>query len=157
MGTAMITIRPFLLSDIPAAAELEGLNQAQPWSEDVFNDELVAENRSYLVAEDDRLVGFAGAMVIDEEAHITNLLVAPDHRQQGIGSQLVKGLIEVSIGMGAKHLTLEVRSENSSARRLYSRFGLVPVGARPGYYGDEDAMVMWVHDIDQPGYLEGLR
>ena len=41
MGTAMITIRPFLLSDIPAAAELEGLNQPHPWSEDVFNDELV--------------------------------------------------------------------------------------------------------------------
>ena len=55
------------------------------------------------------------------------------------------------------NLTLEVRSENSEARQFYSQFGLVPVGARPGYYGDDDALIMWAHDIDRPGYLEGLR
>lgn len=157
MGTAVITIRPFLPSDVPEAVELEAVNQPQPWTEDVFNDELVAENRSYLVAHDDGLVGFGGVMLLDDEAHMTNLFVSQSHRRLGIGYQLVRTLIETSISQGARHLTLEVRSRNLPALQLYSRFGMAPVGARPGYYGDDDALIMWVHDIDRPTYLEGLR
>ena len=156
MGTSLITIRPFKVSDVSAAAELELSNQPQPWTEGVFNDELDGENRIYLVAEEDGLVGFAGVMVIGDEAHITNLLVNPTHRRQGIGRRLMRRLIEDSVEQGARHLTLEVRSRNLSARALYSQFGLAPVGARPAYYGDDDALILWVHDIDRPGYLDQL-
>ncbi|HLV89786.1 MAG TPA: ribosomal-protein-alanine N-acetyltransferase RimI, partial [Acidimicrobiia bacterium] len=58
---------------------------------------------------------------------------------------------------GARHLTLEVRTRNEAARALYASLGMVPVGIRPGYYGDDDALIMWAHDIDDPSYLEGLR
>ena len=157
MGLAVTTFRPFKLSDVNAAAEMEASHQPQPWSEGVFLDELAAENRTYLVADEGGLVGFAGVMVIEDEAHVTNLLVGPDHRRQGIGRRLMGRLIELAIEQGARHLTLEVRSENSAARQFYSQFGLVPVGSRPGYYGDDDALIMWAHDIDRSGYLEGLR
>jgi len=157
MGLAVTTIRAFELSDVRAAVEMEASHQAQPWTEGVFLDELEAENRTYLVADEGGLVGFAGVMVIEDEAHVMNLLVGPEHRRQGIGRRLVRRLIELVIEQGARHLTLEVRSENSAARQFYSQFGLVPVGARPGYYGDDDALIMWAHDIDRPGYLQGLR
>ena len=157
MGTAMITIGSFASSDIGSAVVLETANQPQPWTEAVFRDELEGGNRSYLAAHDDGLVGFGGIMVLDGEAHVTNLLVAPLHRRKGIGYQLMRQLIEVAIHQGAQHMTLEVRSKNLSAQRLYSRFGLAPVGARPGYYEDDDALIMWVHDIDRPAYLEGLK
>jgi ribosomal-protein-alanine N-acetyltransferase len=136
---------------------MEASNQPQPWTEGFFNDELAAENRSYLAAEDLGLVGFGGVMMLDDEAHVTNLLVSPSHRRRGIGHQLLRNLVETSIRQGARHLTLEVRSRNLSAQQMYSRFGMAPVGARPGYYGDDDALIMWVHDIDRPAYLEGLR
>ncbi len=42
-------------------------------------------------------------------------------------------------------------------RTLYSRLGLAPVGVRPRYYGDDDALILWAHDIDDPGYLESLK
>jgi ribosomal-protein-alanine N-acetyltransferase len=157
MGLTVTTIRPFELSDVKAAAEMEASHQLQPWTEAVFLGELAAENRTYLVADEGGFAGFAGVMVIGDEAHITNLLVGPDRRRQGVGRRLMKQLIQVSVGQGARHLTLEVRSENSEARQFYSQFGLVPVGARPDYYGDDDALIMWAHDIDRPGYLEGLR
>lgn len=157
MGTALITIRPFQLSDVSEAAKLERSNQPRPWTEGVFEAELKAENRTYLVAEEGGLVAFAGVMVLGDEAHLTNLLVAPTHRRQGIGGRLLTHLIEDSIGQGARHLTLEVRSKNTSARALYSRFGLAPVGTRPGYYEDDDALILWVHDIDRSGYLDDLK
>jgi ribosomal-protein-alanine N-acetyltransferase len=96
-------------------------------------------------------------MVIGDEAHVTNLLVDEAMRRRGIGRQIMVDLIVASVEAGARHLTLEVRSNNDRARGLYSGLGLAPVGVRPGYYGDEDALILWAHDIDRPSYLEDLR
>ncbi len=156
MGVGVITIREFEPGDVEAALAMEEVAQPQPWTETIFNDELSAENRTYLVADDGAVCGYGGVMLMGDEAHITNLLVAPDHRGQGIGRRLMIGLIESAIAEGARHLILEVRSENEAARSLYSRLGLAPVGVRPGYYDDGDALIMWAHDIDSAEYAERL-
>lgn len=153
----MITIRPMGPADVGRVAALEAASQPRPWTEGVFRDELAAANRVYLVAEDEDVVGFGGVMVVGEEAHVTNLLVAEDRRGHGLGRRLMVELIESAIEVGARHLTLEVRKENAAARALYARLGLAPVGIRPAYYGDDDALILWAHDIDDPAYLEGLR
>jgi ribosomal-protein-alanine N-acetyltransferase len=158
MGTTVSTIRPMLTGDVGDVATLEQSHQARPWSEQVFRDELAAENRVYVVAEESgAVIGFGGVMVIGDEAHVTNLLVAADRRERGTGRALMVELIEAAIARGARHLTLEVRQENEAARSLYSRMGMAPVGIRPRYYGDEDALILWAHDIDTPGYRESLR
>lgn len=156
MGVGVITIREFEPGDVEAALAMEEVARPQPWTERIFNDELSAENRTYLVADDGAVCGYGGVMLMGDEAHITNLLVAPDHRGQGIGRRLMIGLIESAIAEGARHLILEVRSENEAARSLYSRLGLAPVGVRPGYYDDGDALIMWAHDIDSAEYAERL-
>jgi len=143
--------------DIAAVADLETTLQPKPWSEGVFRDELATENRTYLVAIDDQdVAGFGGVMIVGDEAHVTNLLVAPTHRRRGLARRLMVSLIREAISEGARHLTLEMRSSNDAARALYAGLGLAPVGVRPGYYGDEDALILWVHDIDRPEYLEAL-
>ena len=157
MGVAVTTIRPMGPDDLAGVVDLETANQPRPWTEKVFRDELAADGRTYLVAVDDAVVGFGGIMVIGDEAHITNLLVDPDHRSRGVGRSLVVTLIEAAVAAGARHLTLEVRKQNEAARTLYSRLGLAPVGVRPRYYGDDDALILWAHDIDEPGYLESLK
>lgn len=157
MGQPVITIRAMQVEDVTAVARLESLHQPRPWSEGMFRDELRAESRIYLVAEEDGLVGFGGVMLVGEEAHVTNLLVDEVERGRGVGKRLVVELIRAAVGAGARHLTLEVRSKNEPARALYSALGLAPVGIRPGYYGDDDALILWVHDIDRPEYLEKLQ
>ena len=92
-----------------------------------------------------------------QEAHVTNLLVAPEWRRQGVGRRILTTLIRDAVAMGARHLTLEVKGDNEAARRLYHRFGLSPVGVRPGYYQGEDALIMWSHDIDTPEYARSLN
>lgn len=157
MGVGVITIRPLETPDVGAVLALEVANQPRPWTEGIFNDELSAENRTYLVAEDDAPVGFGGVMVVGVEAHITNLLVDPGYRGQGIGRRLMVGLIEAAISEGARHMTLEVRSQNVPARSLYSGLGFAPVGVRSGYYDDDDALILWAHDIDKPEFAERLQ
>lgn len=152
-----MVIRPLTIDDLEAVVALEAANAPAPWSEGVFRNELAAENRIYLAADEDGVVGFAGAMLVADEAHVTNLLVDPDRRRQGMGFELMKSLIEAAVEAGARHLTLEVRSRNEAARGLYARLGLAPVGIRKRYYGDDDALILWAHDVDSEGYRERLR
>jgi ribosomal-protein-alanine N-acetyltransferase len=153
-------IRRLTLEDLETVVAMEAANRPAPWTEGVFRDELAAENRIYLAADEDGVVGWGGLMLVGDEAHVTNLLVDPEWRRRGIGLELMLALIEAAVSEGARHLTLEVRSKNEEARRLYARLGLAPVGVRRGYYGDDDALILWVHDIDGEAYrerLEGLR
>jgi ribosomal-protein-alanine N-acetyltransferase len=160
--TGMIDVRPMLASDLPGVHRLECSTFPQPWSEAVFRDELEQSGRSYFVAIDDagEVAGYAGLLQVMEEAHVTTIAVTAEARGQKLGTRLMLHLIDAALAGGAEHLTLEVRSSNRSAQELYRRFGMAPVGVRKAYYGDEDALIMWVHEIDQPqfgGRLEEIR
>ena len=159
MGSAMmVELRTLSSADVEALVAMESANQPRPWTSGMFDDELSTKNRVYLGAfGDSSLLAFAGMLVNGEEAHVTNLLVAPDQRRRGLARQLLLGLIDEALTRGAKHLTLEVRSRNEAGIRLYRRFGLAPVGVRKGYYGDDDALVLWAYDIDSAEYAKRLE
>lgn len=157
-GVCMMDIRAMTLNDIRAVSALEQRVYPEPWSEGVFHDELAQPNRQYLTAvEGDEIVGYAGMMVVLEDAHITTMSVAPAARGSGIAKRMMVQLIDLARAAGAKHLTLEVRRSNESAQALYRKFGLAPVGLRKDYYLNEDALIMWASDIDKADYEERLR
>lgn len=149
-----ITLAPLTADDIDAAVELESRTYSTPWSEQVFRDEIMAPDRTYLKAEDaeGRLVGYAGLMTVGDEAHITTVVVDRSRRAERLGTRLMLELVDDARQGGAGSLTLEVRASNAAAQALYRRFGMAPVGLRKRYYVDEDALIMWVHDIDSPEY-----
>lgn len=154
---SVITLAPMDGDDIEAAADLEARTYATPWSPQVFRDELAAPGRRYLKAvADGELVGYAGLMTIGDDAHITTVVVDPDRRGGGIGTRLMLELVTSAVTSGARSLTLEVRVSNAAAQALYRRFGMAPVGVRKRYYIEEDALIMWVHDIDSDEYGERL-
>ena len=155
-------IREMIRGDIPSVAALEAVVYDQPWSPRVFFDELSMDNREYLVVTngDKRIIGYGGLLVIDDDAHITTLAVAPEVRGEKLGKRLMLALVDQALGVGARHLTLEVRLSNSSAQGLYELFGFAPVGRRMNYYKNEDALVMWATDIDASDYavrLDSIR
>lgn len=152
-----VDLLPLGLADVADAADLESRTYATPWSVRVFNDELAAEGRTYLKAvSGDELIGYAGLMVVGDEAHITTVVVDPDHRGDRVGTRLMMELVERALAAGARSLTLEVRVSNQAAQALYRRFGMSPVGVRKKYYVDEDAIIMWAHDIDSPEFSQRL-
>ena len=62
-------------------------------------------------------------------------------------------LADTAIERGCVAWTLEVRAGSHGAHEMYRKFGFAPAGVRKRYYeNDEDAIVMWCHDIGEPGY-----
>ncbi|MBA2319064.1 MAG: ribosomal protein S18-alanine N-acetyltransferase [Euzebyales bacterium] len=128
----------------------------RPWSPSLLRSELRQRGtRRYLVALDGRLpgrrrvVGYAGLLVQVGEAHVTTVAVHPAEHRRKIASRLLVRLLSQAIAMAADSATLEVRTTNPGAVRLYERFGFVSAGVRPGYYAEtgEDALVMWAHGL----------
>lgn len=152
-----VVFRTMTLADIPSAVELERATYPEPWSEGVFTDELSRSDRVYILAEHDgELVGFGGLMLVEEDAHVTTLAVRSNIRNGGLGTRLMLQLIDAGLERGSQNLTLEVRATNAAAQRLYARFGMVAVGVRKHYYRDDDAVIMWATEINQPEYAARL-
>jgi ribosomal-protein-alanine N-acetyltransferase len=152
-----ILIRPVTEDDLIKILPIEKATYPTPWTLGIFLDELAAPDRVYLAAEaDGKVVGYSGLMLVLPEAHITSMTVDPQRRGSRIGTRLMLSMCHEALRAGATSLTLEVRVSNHNAQALYQRFGMAPVGIRKQYYKDEDALVMWVHDIDSFEYRERL-
>ena len=157
-----VTIEAMHRRHLREVLQIEGAAYPKSWSRSVFDSELaqVANgSRQYLVARRGRqVVGYGGIWIVPDpdgaQAHVTNLAVAEAYRRQGVASCLMVALARAAVDAGCAAWTLEVRATSTGAQALYRQFGFVPAGVRKRYYENtEDAIVMWCHDIDQPGYL----
>lgn len=139
------TIRRMTLSDVDGVAAVEAATFPTPWSRDSFVSEMKNVAARYLVAEKDgQIIGYAGAWIIIDESHITNIAVLKEYRGQGIGRALTAGLMQYLSNLGAAYATLEVRKSNTVAQSLYVSLGFIKLGVRKRYYEDngEDALIM---------------
>lgn len=142
----MLQILPLKKEDIPVLAQMEREIFSLPWSERAFAELLEHDYNLYLVAEKDGIpVGCAGLTVLDQEGDIAKVMVREDCRMQGVACRLLSQLIAEAEKCGVTEFTLEVRSGNRAAVRLYEKLGFVTEGIRPGFYEKpaEDALIMW--------------
>ena len=113
------------------------------WNYSVFKSELESDSSHYLVVKDNsKIIGFAGIKVILPDADIMNIVVKKDFRNQGIGSLLLKELINLSKSLNIKNLFLEVNEKNTPAISLYNKFGFKKISIRKNYYKNNNAIVM---------------
>jgi len=66
--------------------------------------------------------------VVDQEAEIISMWVAPTARGQGIADRLVCAALEHARALGAKRVALDVTAGNEHALDLYRRSGFRDVG-----------------------------
>ena len=154
-------LRPMRWWDIPAVMELEvELFGDEAWSAEAFWSELAsappslteADSRRYWVAAEgddgnrgtDDLLGYAGVAVGNDEAYVQTIGVARRAQRQGLGSLLMRQLLDDGRAAGDRSCWLEVRADNAEAQAMYAGFGFVPRGRRRGYYQPSgvDAIVM---------------
>ena len=158
-GRLEVVVAPLRSRDLPSVLRIEAEVFDEAWSRRLFEDELAQRtSRAYRAAwVGAELVGYAGQMSVDDEAHVNNIAVAPVWAGRRLGTVLMADLVRTALSRGSAHLTLEVAVGNEPAQALYRRFGMAPVGVRPNYYAEGgDALIMWVRDIDTGVYAERL-
>jgi ribosomal-protein-alanine N-acetyltransferase len=138
-------------SHIPAILEIEKTANSAPWSERSFKNELDHKHGVFLVGIlQGQVVAYGGVWLVVDEAHVTTIAVAQEHRRQGIGQRLMIELLLKAQKNGMVCSTLEVRASNEGAIKMYEKFGYTVTATRKGYYPDnkEDAVVMWLYNLE---------
>ncbi len=142
--------------DLRHVMRIENVVFPEPWSPTVFDSELALRSgRLYRGAwVDTELAGYIGFMIVDGEAHMTTIATAPGFQRSGVAITMIVEAIRTLRADGVTQLSLEVAANNAAAQALYRRFGFAPVGVRKNYYPvtGQDALVMWVHDVDTEAY-----
>ncbi|HSK08371.1 MAG TPA: ribosomal protein S18-alanine N-acetyltransferase [Vicinamibacterales bacterium] len=143
--------------DLDEVLAIERASFSNPWTRDMFVWELQNRDVSYgyvLRTPDGRVAAFCTVWIVQDELHINNIAVHPDQRGQGAGLAVLRFVLRLAAGLGARRATLEVRRSNMAARRLYERLGFRIAGVRRNYYSDpaEDALILW-----RDGLVAGLE
>ena len=140
-----VTYRRMTLADAEAVHAIEVETFPEPWSLQSFQEEMTRNACArYIVAEEDGAVlGYAGAWLILDEGHITNVAVTKSRRGEGIGEALMRALMQYAANLGVQYMTLEVRKTNLIAQALYRKLHFIQLGVRKRYYEDnvEDALL----------------
>ena len=139
-----IEIRRVRIDDIITIVEIEKNSYPDPWSEKMFERELQLEFSNFFVAIEDReIAGYICLWTVSDEGHLTNITVKEKFRRKGLGSRLMKYIIDISYAMKIKKMFLEVRASNCPALKFYEKFGFKKIGLRKKYYpNSDDAVVM---------------
>ena len=134
-------IRRMDFSDLSGALALDTECLPRPWSTGVWREELRSPYSMYFAIEDEgRIVAQIGAKLILDEMHVMTVAVLPSHRRRGHARALMETVLDAN--PQAREVHLEVRPSNTAAQALYESFGFETTARRPGYYGDEDALLM---------------
>ena len=139
-------VRKLVYGDLSAVLAIERRSFQTPWSLAMFVLELSKPGGICLAICGDRieLIGYLVCSRYADVWHLMNIAIEPERRREGIATELMHRLFDEA-GAEAR-FTLEVRTSNGAAIRMYERFGFRPGGHRRRYYHDngEDALIMWL-------------
>ena len=139
--TQTINIRPATIGDLDAVAAVE--RRCFPEDEAFSRRQLrylleQAEGASYVACRGQEVVGYITLLTrrTARNLRIYSVAVDPAARGCGAGQALVNAAIALARQLGLDEVTLEVRTDNDSAIRLYARKGFRPGKLLRGYYPD---------------------
>ncbi len=138
-------VRSMRERDLPAVLEVERAAYEFPWTLGIFRDCLTFGHVCRVYENARGLIGHGIMSVGAGECHMLNICVHPAYQRRGLGSHMVKYLMELARAQKAHTALLEVRYSNYAAYNLYTRMGFNELGLRKGYYpahrGREDAII----------------
>jgi ribosomal-protein-alanine N-acetyltransferase len=148
MNLENLTIRKMNLRDLDKVVSLSATSPSNPWSKQMFLEEMEHPNAScYVMTSGEPLidspVGFICFRNVGDESDLLNIGVDPESRGCGIGKKLMTFYAEECRQRGAKTLYLEVDPRNVPAVRLYLSQSYRNNGVRKNFYhGKFDALLM---------------
>jgi len=133
-------------ADLDAVMEIEAQAYPFPWTLGIFRDCLHVGYCCWVYSQGEDILAYGVMSIAAGESHLLNLCVRADARRTGLGTTMLRHLVNLARKHGADVALLEVRPSNVAAVDLYRSVGFNEVGIRKNYYpadkGREDALVM---------------
>ena len=131
-------------SDLEEAYKIELDVNPSPWKYETFLSSFEVGHKGLICKKDNLMIGFIIFSPISPEAHILSISVRNEMQSKGIGTLLLKSMLDQCKVMNYKKIFLEVRVSNEKAINFYEKFGFSKDAIRNNYYTDnlEDALLM---------------
>lgn len=134
-------------ADLDAVLAIEEASFNNPTTREWYESELQRPDVCFVYLmrlEEEGVAGFCAFWKVVDQIHINNLAIHPTFRGRGLGTRLLRAVLDEAEQLGAPHATLEVRRSNTPARRLYEHAGFAIAGVRTSYYTNpiEDALIL---------------
>jgi ribosomal-protein-alanine N-acetyltransferase len=143
-----ILIRKAKPEDVAPVFKIENQQFPNPWKKQHFYHEVDHDiSFFYVVQEIDaphiHIFGYIIFWLIDDLIELHNIAVESSFKNRGIGSTLLKFLLDVAVSNHVNEVFLEVRSSNSEAIGFYEKHSFRKVSVRKNYYSEpkEDAWI----------------
>ena len=132
------------LNDLEEAYKIELAVNPSPWKYETFLSSFEVGHKGLICKKDNLMIGFIIFSPISPEAHILSISVRNEMQSKGIGTLLLKSMLDQCKVMNYKKIFLEVRVSNVKAINFYEKFGFSKDAIRNNYYTDnsEDALLM---------------
>lgn len=141
-----LDFRPMQREDLSEIIGIERQSYPHPWTQTIFGDCLHAGYSGWVCGRNGMIEAYGIISVAAGEAHLLNLCVREESRQQGIGRKMLRHLVAIARRHNTEVIFLEVRPSNAAARALYEDEGFNELGNRRDYYpagaGREDALIL---------------
>ena len=115
-----------------------------PWKYETFLSSFDVGHKGLICKHNGEIIGFIIFSPISPEAHILSISVIKKIQSKGVGSLLLRSMLDQCKAMNYKKIFLEVRTSNLQAINFYQKFGFIKDAIRDNYYTDnsEDALLM---------------
>ena len=143
----LVSVTEANISDAPDIYELSLYysGSTRGWAKEEVENVITSQGYCVIVAKKEEIiVGYAIAQLAWGKMHLLDIAVKEDMRRQGIGSEMLKYLINQAKEWRLPEVYLEARASNTPAVRLYSRFSFKTRFILPKFYEGEDILAMYL-------------
>lgn len=104
---------------------------------------MIHDEKYYVLVakKDSKVVGYIALLVTLDEAELIKIVVESESRKMGLATRLTNFAFGQVRSRGVRTIYLEVRIDNSIARKLYENLGFIEYGKRAKYYNGIDAIL----------------
>jgi ribosomal-protein-alanine acetyltransferase len=132
------------IDHLEEAYKIECEVNPSPWKYETFLSSFEVGHKGLICKHNGEIIGFIIFSPISPEAHILSISVIKKIQSKGVGSLLLRSMLDQCKAMNYKKIFLEVRTSNLQAINFYQKFGFIKDAIRDNYYTDnsEDALLM---------------
>src|SRR5262249_46651063 len=105
--------------DLPEVLEIERLCFRQPYSHEIFEQELQIDAANlWVVVFKRRVIAYLDFWTVADEMELVSIAVHPDFQGMGVGAFLLRAMLRYAQQQGQRSIVLDVRASNTAALHL---------------------------------------